>query len=179
MSAPRRLLLGPTEIAVVRRGSAVAAGTIPAAVTLGRIGDAPAAVLLRFDVPRDLDVAAAYLLVDRSDDGGSDGAGVGLHTEALVGTWPDGLAQEDRRSASLELRPGGPVRLRIDVTFLRGHLGDLDRDGVALVADRLTSTGVSIAVTASLSSPLVGDPVAPRALEPTSPRAPRLELYLK
>ncbi len=179
-----RLLLGATEVAVVESGEA-RPGALPTAVIFGRAGDGDKAILLRFAVPRDVDILAAYLLVDRADLGGSDGAGVGLHAERIVGswsgwsTWATGPALVDDHGASIALLRGGPVRVRVDASFLsRLPVGEA-LEGVALVADTKTREGVAITVASSLSAPLAGDPSSGSTDPLESSRAPRLELYVK
>ncbi len=179
-----RLLLEATEVAVVESGEA-RPGALPTAVTFGRAGDGDKAILLRFAVPRDVDILAAYLLVDRADVGGSDGAGVGLHAERIAGpwsgwsTWATGPALIDEHGASVALRRGGPLRIRVDASFLSRLPAGEPLEGVALVADAKTRDGVAITVASSLSVPLAGDPSSGSADPLESPRAPRLELYVK
>ncbi len=184
----RRVVLDPTEVAFIARGSAAPAGTLPRSATLGRAGDGPRAVLLRFAVPRGLDVLEAYVVVDWAEDGDPDGAGVGLHAERIVGpwaaasaTWLEGPELHDARAASTIVRQGGPARLRLDASFLRHAHADEPPEpepdqGVAILSDRPTARGIAIALAPSLSWPLAGDPAG--AASP-APRAPRLELYVK
>jgi hypothetical protein len=179
-----RVVLGASEVAVIESGEA-RPGALPTAVTFGRASDGDKALLLRFAVPRDVDILAAYLIVDRADLGGSDGAGVGLHAERIVGpwsgwsTWTTGPSFVDEHGASVALRRGGPVRIRVDASFLSRLPAGESLEGVALLADTKTREGVAIAVASSLSTPLAGDPSSGSTDPLDVPRAPRLELYVK
>ena len=178
-------------MAVVEDGSPLVAGEVPAWVTLGRAGATRRALLMRFDVPADAVVETAYLLVDRVAERASNGAGVFLHAERIVGpwgataTWLRGPPLGDA-SPSLELDPGARDPIRIDVTsfYRAGSIrasarGDRD-EGLALLADRSTARGVAIAVAARAVAPgeasaFAGD----RPDRGASARAPRLELYVR
>ncbi len=184
----RRLVLSPVALAFIERGSRAVAGALPASVTLGRSGDSPSAVLLRFELPREVEVLEAYLLVARGDDasGTGGGEGVGLHAERIVEDWAPGsvtwLHGPELRSAAARpflVRRGGPRAMRVDVTdAIRAPAAkDEPADhGLALVADRSTPGGVVIALGPSPSSPAVGDP---DQAESPSPLEPRLELYVQ
>jgi hypothetical protein len=180
----RRFVRDATDVAFLERGGSVRTGELPATVVLGKAGDGPAAVLFRFDMPRDVEVQEAYLLVERADDGATDGAGVGLHAERVIGpwdartvTWLNGPELRDDRAPSLILRQGAPRLLRIDVTSLvKAHPGEPPDQGLALVADRESPTGVTLATVPDMTSPLVGDP---HVDEGSRLHAPRLDLYVK
>jgi len=182
----RRFVLEATEVAFIERRSALGPGELPTTATLGRTGSAPAAILLRFDVPRDVEVIAAYLLVDRDEH--SDAEGVGLHAERIIGqwdartvTWLAGPELRDVRGPSLVLRRGAPARSRIDVRplLVRVPGGESPDQGIALLADRSTSEGASIVLVPELSSPLAGEPDEAGDPGSTPLLAPRLELYVK
>jgi hypothetical protein len=176
----RRILLEPADVAVIARGFRQG-GVLPSSLTLGRKGDGDRALLLRFDIPPEVDVLAAYVLVDlRGVD--VDGAGVGLVAERILepwsaasATWLDGPELEGARAATLVLGRGGPSRVRLDAGFLAGR--DVARaggHGIAIAADRATDTGAVVAVTPEVGSPLAGDGLPGRRS-----RGPRLELYVK
>jgi len=184
LAKSRRIVLDPVEVAFVERGRE-APGTLPASVALGRDGGGPAAVLLRFVLPRDVEVVQASLLVDRAEGSGAEGEGVGLHAERVIGpwtaasaTWLSGPELRDVRAPSVVLRRGAPRRVRVDVgpLFLRPHGAEPADQGIALVADRSSGEGASIALAPGMAAPLPGD-VDTGAAAP--PRAPRLELYVK
>ena len=181
----RRFVLPVTEEAYLERGTAAPPGTLPAWVTLGKQGNGPRAVLLRFAVPADLEVEQAFLLFARADDVDSDGAGVGLHAERVIGpwrpesaTWVSGPELRDARDPTLLLRRGGPRRIRVDVTRMmkRPNAAEPPDQGVALVADRATSQGVAITLVPDVASPLPGDP---ESVLNAIHLPPRLELYVK
>jgi hypothetical protein len=176
----RRIVRNPTEIAFIARDNALAAGDLPYTVALGNAGGGPAAVLLRFDMPSDVEVLEAYLLVDRALDA-RDGDGVGVHAERIVGawsartaTWLDGPELSDVRAPSLLLRRGTPLLVRLDVRPLlaRPHGAEPPDQGIALVADTRAGAGASFVLAPSLSSASDADGTS-------AARAPRLELYVK
>ena len=181
----RRIVLDAVDVAFIERGSAAPPGSLPSSVTLGREGQGPAAVLLRFDLPRDVEVLRAFLIVERDEDARSDGAGVGLHAERIIGAWDpgsvawrDGPELRDVSAPSFVLRRGGPSRLRLDLDRLLRHprTDEPPDHGIAIVADRSTADGASIVVLPKLPSPLPGDPPSGPVLGPSGPR---LELYVK
>ncbi len=185
LAKTRRLLLWPAAIALIARGTG-AAGVLPTSVTLGRDGDGPRAVLLRFDVPPGVQVIEANLLVDR-DDGDPDGAGVGLHAERVTGgwtpsevTWRDGPPLEDVHAPSVVVRQGSPSTLRLPATavFLASNerRGEPPPEGLAILADATSRDGVAITL-----APTVRADDADRSGAGTryAPREPRLELYVK
>jgi hypothetical protein len=184
LARSRRFVLDATDVAFIAKGSSLAAGELPATVTLGRAGSGPSAVLLRFELPADVEVLEAFLLVDRADDA-TDGEGVGVHAERIVGpwsgktaTWVDGPELKDVRAPSHVLRRGAPLLARIDVRPLlaRPRGGEPPDQGIALVTDRTAGAGASFVVVPGLSSPLPGV----TEVESRAPaHAPRLELYVK
>jgi hypothetical protein len=180
----RRFVLDPTEVAFIQRGSARRPGELPASVTLGRASEGPATVLLRFDVPPDLDLVEAYLLVDPSEDAVAEGHGVPIHAERVIGpwdarsaTWTEAPELRDVRAPSACIS-GGAVGLRLDVLplFARPHGAEPPDQGIALLADGLSPRGASVVLVPGMSSPLVGEP-APSDRAPL--HGPRLELYAK
>jgi hypothetical protein len=197
----RRLVLPAAAVAFIQRGNNVPAGTLVSPATLGRAKDGPSAVLLRFEVPREADVLAAYLLIERGDETPPvDGAGgVALHPERIEEPWDPatvdwlhGPALHDVRAPSLLLRAGSPRLLRIPLGALlhgaaREVLGPRGTFDVALVADRFTPSGASLALAPPPYGPLIGDgPTAGAgargtgaAVDPEPAGAPRLELYVK
>jgi hypothetical protein len=185
LARSRRLVLDPVDVAFIERGSGAPAGSLASSVTLGCAGRGPAALLMRFNLPREAEVLRAFLLVERDGDAPSDGAGVGLHAERVVApwdpggvSWRDGPALRDVQAPSLVLRRGGPSRLRVDVDALVRHprADEPPDQGVALVADRTSADGVSIVVIPKLTSAGFGDP-DPGPVP--GPSGPRLELYVK
>jgi hypothetical protein len=185
LATTRRLVFDPIDVAFIERGGASRPGELPVSVTLGRAGAGPAAVLLRFEVPADLDIVEAYLLIDHTEDARMTDAPVGVHAERIVEhwsarsvTWLQGPALRDVHAPSSSVRRGSPVRVRIDVRplFLRPHGEELPDQGIALVADRTTPSGATVVLVSGLAGSLPGDPDPGDGSEL---RAPRLELYVK
>jgi hypothetical protein len=181
----RRFVLPATELAYLERSGAARAGTLPAWVTLGKQGDGPRAILLRFDIPGDLEVQQAFVMIDRAEDAEGDGAGVGLYAERIIGgwdaakvTWEAGPELRDVHAPETVLRPGQPRHLRVDVTalFQRPHGAEPNDHGIALLASRAAPTGVGLTLIPNFTSPVLGDPHVPSA---TTDQVPRLELYVK
>jgi len=185
LQSSRRIVLDPTDIALIQRGSSLAAGALPATATLGRVADGPGALLLRFDVPADAQIMEAYLLVEHGGEGATGGEGVGVHAERIVGpwearsvTWRDGPELKDVHAPSFAVLRGSPATLRLDVKplFLRPRGGEPPDQGIALVVDPRTANGLDVVVIPGVTSPLPGDPdTHDRPVR----HAPRLELYVK
>jgi hypothetical protein len=188
----RRFVLEPVDIAFIQRGSGLLAGLLPASATLGRASDGPAAVLLRFELPRDVDLVQANLVFDRARDTlqqvGGDGAGVALHAERIVGpwsgamaTWLDGPELEDPHTAAIVLRRDSPSRVRLDVTSLvKPSSTDAPPDqGLALLAHVSTASGAAIVLVPGMTLPLAGDPGPIGAVPWIRAQGPRLEVYAK
>jgi len=185
LQTSRRLVLDATEVALIQRGSSRGPGELPTSATLGRAEEGPAAVLLRFDVPADLEVLEGYLLVEHVGEGARSGDGVGLHAERIIGpwqartvTWLDGPELKDVHAPSVVVRHGATPTLRLDVKplFQRARGAEPPDQGVALMIDQKTANGVEVVLLPGVASPLPGDP---ETHDGASHQAPRLELYVK
>jgi hypothetical protein len=161
---------------------------------LGRSGDA-AVLLLRFAVPipEDDSVVEAYVLLDRSEVVESDPQPISLHAARIIDAW-------DGRSISFERQPrweetGSPGAIvtgterpliRVDVRDLVKHWKTHDpRDqGIAIVADDTSRTGMAFAATAVISdegsnSMLGTQGHTDQSQSTWAVAPPRLELYLR
>jgi hypothetical protein len=181
----RRLVVPPTDMAVVQRGEPSAAGALPAVLTLGRMRDGAAELLLRFDLhlDRSATIVRASVLLDRSDAVLPDPSPVALHANRVIGRWDERSVSwatappvQDVRSPRTVVQSPGPRQVRVDVTDLarRWLVHDVADQGVAIVAENTSPTGVTFALgSTSLPAP------EPRAGDPTDDEPPRLELYVR
>jgi hypothetical protein len=181
----RRLLFAPVDEAFVPRADGSAGDA--AVVTLGRARDGGALVLLRFalQLPPEVTLLEAYLLLERAGDVDMDPAPIALHVARVVDPW-DGASVSWARSPRIE-ETGAPVTrvwpasgplVRLEVRDIvqrwrrRGH----DDFGVAIVADGATPTGVSFAwrpfPTAFDRRDAILEPPPSAALDPPSPFEP-------
>ena len=173
IATARRLLYAPVDAAYIRRGDGAPQPTVLA--TLGR--PEGALMLLRFavDLPAEVSVIEAYLLLERATDVDVDPVPIALHVERVTQPW-------DGQSVSWAHQPhlndvGAPIAsarwrsgrrdIRLDVRNLvqRWARGRRDEFGVAVVAQGESATGVTVV--------LAPDPGASGAV------GPRLELYVK
>jgi hypothetical protein len=179
----RRLLFDPIAIAYVRGGGDPARGAMPAVITLGRAADGDTKLLMRFAVPlpKEVKVVEAYIVLERSDAVDTDAVAITLHAERIVDPWDAGSVSfavgprlEDMRLPATTVSPEGRSLVRIDVRELVQKWREHDRrdQGVAVVADNTSPTGVAFAV-APTSLPEAPSEAA------SSADAPRLELYVK
>jgi hypothetical protein len=141
-------------------------------------------LLLRFDLrlDRSATILRASVMLDRADAVLSDTSPVSLHANRVIGrwnertvTWATAPPVQDVRSPRTVVQSPGAGRIRVDVTDLarRWLAHDVADQGVAIVAESTSATGVTFAVgSTSLPSP---EPHAPR--EDREP--PRLEVYVR
>jgi hypothetical protein len=164
VQSARRLLIQPSAVAYVRRGEGATDGALPALVTLGRVAEGEARLLLRFSIPAIPNVVEAYVLLERSDAVDIDPAPIALHAARIVDpwdarsvSWARGPAIEESRSPSTTVLPTAGSLVRIDVRDLvqRWRARDTHDQGIAIVAEGSSPLGVTFAP------------------------APRLELYVK
>jgi hypothetical protein len=185
LARSQRLVLDPVDVAFIERRGDLLPGSVTPVVTLGRRGEGEAALLLRFDVPAGLEVVRAWLVLDRAEGAGLEDDGASLHVERIAGPWDassvtfvDGPPLADLGAPRLSVRGTATRRLRLDVTALLQswrRRGD-PCEGLAVLADRSTPTGVRLQALPRLSVSLPGDPTrAP----PGEGSGPRLELYVK
>ena len=193
----RRVIAMPADIAYVSARAASAGdgpANLPPVLLLGRSGDS-AALLLRFSVPmaEDETVIEAYVLLDRADVVESDPQPISLHAARIIDAW-------DERSISFERQPrweetGSPAAIvtgagrplvRIDVRSLVKHWRERDpRDqGIAVVADATSRTGMAFAATAPVADEGSASMLGSSDNESSgnarwAPAPPRLELYLR
>jgi hypothetical protein len=209
----RRIVLAPIDVAWVRRGDVTPPkeGAMPAVFTLGRGADGDAVLLARFSaaLPKDARVVEAYLLLQRSDAVDADPAPISLHAARIVAPWDSRSvswatqpAVEDVRLPSTRVDPAGRTVVRLDVRALvaRWALHDRRDQGIAVVAENASPTGISFAFLPP-GSAAVGTQASPAAaglgplgfggaerangapaaesVAAEGPGSPRLELYVK
>ena len=186
----RRVLATPVAMAYVRRGDPANDGALPATFTLGRATDGDARLFLRFDVPlpREANIVEAYVVLHRAG-ADVDPTAIALHAARVVSPWdPRAVswaiqpAIEDVRAPATFVTPAGRRLVRIDVRDLVGRWRAHDpRDqGIAVVAESTTATGVSFAL--APSTPIDADETIARDRPITTDAGgvpPELELYLK
>jgi hypothetical protein len=200
----RRMVVAPVEEARLSPGDT--RGQLPAVVTLGRARDAGAMLLLRFavDLPPGVAVMGAYVLLDRVPTAGSDDAEVALHTARIAEPWTLGSLSWGRAPRIEAARsPGrlvggsrGTVRLDVRALVERWARHDPGDQGIAVLADRVTPTGVAFALEDGVGDdapdvPSVRSPGPPALYTVAAytdpaheshgapPRGPRLELYVR
>jgi hypothetical protein len=188
----RRVVAAPTDIAYVSAHEEGNPADLPPILLLGRSGDA-AALFLRFAVPIATDeaVVEAYVLLDRSDAVDVDSQPISLHATRIIDAW-------DGRSISFERQPrweetgspgaivtgSGKPLVRIDVRDLVKHWKARDpRDqGIAVVADDTSRTGMAFAATAAVLDQGPHSMLGTETDDKTAAwvgTSPRLELYLR
>jgi len=191
IQSARRVLVDPVAMAYVGRGADgerdAAPGALPATFTLGRASDAAARLYLRFEVaiPRDATVVEAYLLLHRADVDADPGP-IGLHAARVVSRWdPRAVswalqpAIEDVRAPATFVTAAGRRQVRLDVHDLvaRWRAHDPRDQGIAVVAESSTVTGVAFALAPATP---IGDASRERSLAAGAGAAPpQLELYVK
>jgi hypothetical protein len=201
----RRLVLEPVE--AVRLGPGDLRGEVSRVVTLGRERDAASVLLLRFavDLPPDTIVLEAHVVLERVQSVPADPQPIALHAARIVDpwgarsiTWGRAPRLDDARLPVTTLEEAGAAA-RVDVVPLvrrwRGHA--TDDHGIAIVADRVSATGMAFAMadgsfgfdetpllpvrTLADSPPtfFAAAPASAGSGEPAAPRGPRLELYVR
>src|SRR5260370_14996551 len=173
MAIARRLLYAPTDEASIRRGDGAVQRR--GLATLGQRESA--LMLLRFavDLPAEVSVIEAYLLLERPPDIDVDPMPVALHVERVTEPW-NGQSVSWARQPRLDdvgapiasvPSPSGRRDMRLDVRTLVQRWARRSRDefGSARVAKGDTATGVTFVLAPGPgASELAG---------------PRLELYVK
>jgi hypothetical protein len=210
----RRLVIDPVAVAYVRSIDSPREGALPTSFTLGRDADGEARLYLRFAVPlsRETTVIEAYLLLERADVIDEDPGPIALHATRVVDPWDPRTISwarqpriEETRSPVTTVTSSGRVRVRVDVKnlVLRWRSHDRKDQGIALVADTKSQTGIAFAFAtggasssgesragvspeaAGASRPLFATEPAKfgPAAEPAAPGSigapPQLELYVK
>jgi len=173
IASARRLLYEPADEAYIRRGRE--AGQRPVLATLGQRDGA--LMLLRFavDLPAEVSVVEAYLLLERPADMDVDPVPIALHVERVAEPW-DGQSVSWAHQPHLDdvgapiasvPSPSGRRDTRLDVRNLVQHWARRRRDefGIAVVAKGESATGVTFVLAPG-----------PGAFELAGPR---LELYVK
>jgi hypothetical protein len=202
----RRLVLPPVEIA--RLGPGDSRATVPRVAILARRRDAASVLLLRFevDLPPGTTIVEAHLVLDRAPTVDADPAPIVLRAARIVDPWAAGSLSwgraprlEDARLAATTIDDARrTVRLDVRPLVRRWRLHAPDDQGIAVVADRSSATGMGFAVAEGVGSgddaPLASPVHAPGppplfAFEGAegsagpalarSSRGPRLELYVK
>jgi hypothetical protein len=206
MYQARRLVLEP--IAIARLAPGDRRGELAPVATLGRTRDAGSMLLLRFalDLPPGTSVLEAHVVLDRAPSTDTDTAPVALRAARIVDPW-DARSIAWGRAPRLDDAhlpvttiddPRAAVRLDVGPLVRRWRRHEPDDQGIAIVADRTSPTGIALAT--ADEAPPVEDriPVLPvrrladspptyfapaeaaeGAVEPAAPRAPRLELYVR
>lgn len=202
----RRLVLPAAD--VLRLAPGDTEGEVPRVATLGRARDGASLLLLRFalDLPPDATVIDAHVILDRAPASASDPGPIALHAAQIVDPWDARSVAWGRAPHLVEL--GAPrsivdaarTSVRIDVRTIvsrwRRHAPD-DR-GIAIVADRVSATGLTFALADGAGGTDERPPVFPvRTLKdapptfhaPASavegvgemvlPHGPRLEVYVR
>jgi hypothetical protein len=183
----RRLVLAPADIAVLDSAKP-AGGALPPLLTLGRANVGSVDLLLRFDLhlDRGTTLLRASLMLDRSDAVPGDPSPVSLHAARVIGRWdPRTVSRstappiEDLRLPRTLVASPGPTLVRIDVTELarRWLNHDPADQGVLVVAENLTATGVTFALGGEARLGASEDGVG--AEEREALQAPRLEIYAR
>jgi hypothetical protein len=186
----RRLLFDPVDVAYLRRGEGRGderGGAVPSIFVLGREADGDARLLLRFAVPlpKDARVLEAYVLLEPTDAVDADPIAIGIHAARIAEPWdPRALSWgrqprvDDVRAPTTQVTGTAGLRpfVRVDVRdlVLRWRARDPSDQGIALVAENQSPTGVAFT--------LVGTTHERGGEEPSRARVtagPRLELYLK
>ena len=202
----RRLVLPPVDVTRLAPGDE--RGEVPRIATLGRERDHASILLLRFalDLPAGATVLDAHVLLDRAPALPADPAPIALHAARIVEPWDArtvawGRAPrlDDARAPVTTVDPGRPSA-RIDVGALvkRWRRHAPDDQGIAIVADRASATGMAFALADGVGAREDLAPILPvrtlrdtpptfhAAAEPSDapgdargPRGPRLEIYVK
>jgi hypothetical protein len=181
----RRMIVRPSDLAVLERRGISEGGALPAVFTLGAPG-AKTELLLRFNVPLDrgASIVRAFVLLQRSAAVMSDPLPVAVHADRVIGRWNPTTVSwrtappiEDVRLPRTVIEPTTPSLIRVDVTELvRLWLAHDPRDqGLLIVAENETRTGVTFAL-GSTSLAELKESTSGRS---DSPEAPRLEIYVR
>jgi hypothetical protein len=202
----RRLVLPAVDAVLLAPGDAPGEGARVA--TLGRSRDVASILLLRFslDLSPDSTVIDAHVVLDRAPSSDSDPTSIALHADRIVEAWDAAgvtWGRAPRLGASrspVSMVEGGRASVRIDVRALvsRWRRHAPDDQGIAIVADRASATGVTFALADGAGRTEESAPVFPvRTLRDTPPtfhapadaleaggegvlpRAPRLEVYVR
>jgi hypothetical protein len=202
----RRLVLPAVD--VLRLAPGDAEGEVPRVATLGRARDGASLLLLRFalDLPPDATVIEAHVILDRAPASLSDPAPIALHAARIVEPWDArsvawGRAPRlDESGAPLSIvdpaRPSVRIDVRMIVSRWRRHAPE--DQGIAIVADRMSATGLTFALADGAGGTEETPPIFPgRTLKDTPPtfhapanaldvageavvpRGPRLEVYVR
>ncbi len=215
----RRLVLAPTDVVRLAPGDdAPKMGAAPRLATLGRARDASSLLLLRFalDLPPDVTVLDAQVVLDRAPAIDADPTPIALHAarisepwDAQRVSWGRAPRLNDARSP-LTTVDDARSSVRIDVRLLvqRWRRHAADDQGIAIVADRASVTGIAFALedcagaSEERAPPLpvrtlkdtpptfhtsaatseggeVNGDARPSLVGPRIPRGPRLELYVR
>jgi hypothetical protein len=202
----RRLVITPVDI--VRLAPGDTQGYAPRVATLGRERDRASVLLLRFaiDLPPESTILSAHVVLDRAPSSEADPSPIALHAARITQAWDArsiawGRAPllEDARTPVTTI-DDARASVRIDVRALVRRWGRhaTDDQGIGIVADRTSLTGVAFALadgggatddrTLVLPVRRVRDTpptfhAAAEATEgppdPVLPRGPRLEIYVK
>ncbi|HEY2514462.1 MAG TPA: DNRLRE domain-containing protein [Polyangiaceae bacterium] len=206
--AVRRIVVDPVAVARIGPGEASPTATV---APLARARDAGAELLLRFAValPPGATVVDANLLLDRAPYVDGDPAPVSLHAARIEEPWSAGAVTWERapRLDPLGRAPRTTIddarrTVRLDVRSLvrRWSFHAADEQGIAVIADQTSPTGITISLADGASPKDEALEVVPvhtpgppplfavaessagglgRSGEQGWARGPRLELYVK
>jgi hypothetical protein len=208
----RRLVFEPVDVVFLHPGDTTsdhATGAPPRVARFARDDDGRAVLLLRFevDLPPGTTVVDASLLLDRATSGLVDPVPVAVHAARIADPW-DGRSIAWGRAPRIE-EAGGPrtpvepsrrtARIVVRSLVQRWRLHAPDDQGIALLADKTSPTGMPFALVDGAGSSDDAVPVPPvhapgpptlfaSAQGPEAaggdddaapPHGPRLELYVK
>jgi hypothetical protein len=150
-----RIVVGADEIATIDSGDSDHRGAMPAVFILGRSSE-NTRLFLRFTLhlPTTGVMRSANLLLTRTGDIDMAPAPVELHAARIVDpwnarsiTWPFQPRIEDVRAPHTTVFSAGAKIVRLDVRSIVQDwpLGDPNDQGIAVVSDRVSSTGTSFA----------------------------------
>jgi hypothetical protein len=174
----RRLVLPPVEVARLTPGEPAAA---PPVATLGRASDAPSILLLRFSVqlPPGVTILEAHVLLERAAPDGEAPGPLALHAARIRTPWDTRsidwgrapLLDEGRYPSTTIDDPRRIVRVDVKGLVARWHRHEPDDQGIAIVTEGSTATGMAFALADGRGS---GHDTAT-----LHGQGPRLELYVK
>ncbi len=191
IQSARRVVAAPVATAYLAQGAPASAGVLPTACTLGKASEPDARLLLRFAVPipAGATILEAYLLLPRAESIDVDPTAVALHAARVVEPWDPRAVSWARQprleetrapSTTVSARTGPLVRIDVRALVQRWRLRDGRDQGIAVVAENVSPTGIAFALAPS-AMPRSPDAVDVPGEEPGPEgiSSPELELYLK
>lgn len=153
----RRLVMRPTDMAVIATGDGPSYGALPPVFALGIHSSR---LLLRFAVtlPANANVVEAYVVLRKSTIVDDEPAPISLHATRIEEVWSAGSVSwafqprmSDTRSPSTTVEADGSPIVRMDVREIVRHWAKRDPkdQGVAIVAENETRSGTTFALAGS------------------------------